>query len=363
MTGKSLYSRSLRRIDRNKESISSLTHGSTPSATTPAASKSAHRRHTSNDNHNLVIHINHHNHGTGHRGRASQDGHIARHEPYTWPKPVQVECIPEVLDTMTIDFEDYSLGPISNSDGGTIQYNWSGGAQPYFTNDSTDNEEIVTNNSCGGSKAWKLSNVYSSAGQGSPFTPMTQYQAGFSDAVSFNSDIVNRRVRTEIQFTPEASSGDGSTINIYNGSYSGDDRTGLNLYLTNLSGGVSITSYTLKNGSFLLTQIANNLPYGQCHKIVIDVCYNIDPNLDKFIYIVNDGLPQEILSWPNVWRVANSFIPSYGTWLKFASGPSNVSGFIIDNIKIEVFKDCCNAPMVNTIQQSEVFFPIFVQQS
>lgn len=46
-------------------------------------------------------------------------------------------------DRIYIDFESYSIGPISDSSTSTIQGNWSGGAQTYFQNDTTDDETIV----------------------------------------------------------------------------------------------------------------------------------------------------------------------------------------------------------------------------
>ena len=237
-------------------------------------------------------------------------------------------------DQVLITFEDYALGPISDSNTNTIQFGWSGGAQTYFQNDSTDDEAVTNAKAYEGTKSWCFSlALYNNPGQGSPFTPALALESGAPDETAFNTSLFGKCIRSTFYFNAETAN-EGSVIKIYNGSYGGDDRTGLNVNIRKLAGGIQITSYTFSGGSFSEIELVNSLAYDTWHKVEVTALYDPNPLNDTFIYRINDGVGQDVLSWPNVWRIANSFVPSYGTRLAF--GTTGVPGPIcFDNILIE----------------------------
>lgn len=234
-------------------------------------------------------------------------------------------------DRVLITFEDYVVGPISNSETNTIQFGWSGGTKQYFINDSTDDEAITTEN---GTKFWCFSSsLHGNPGEGSPFTPALALETQAENEEEFNTSLVGKCIRSTFYFKAEAAN-QGSVIKIYNGSYAGDDRTGFNVNIRKLAGGIQITSYTFSDGSFPEIELVNSLDYGVWHKVEVTVLYDPNPLNDTFIYRINDGTGQDVLSWPNVWRIKNGFTPSYGTRLAF--GTTGVPGPIcFDNILIE----------------------------
>lgn len=256
---------------------------------------------------------------------------VTRNAVYEEPSSVGPD-IP--TDQVLITFEDYAVGPISDSGTTTIQFGWSGGAQIYFQNDSTDDEAITTAKAYEGTKSWCFSlSLYGNPGQGSPFTPALALETGAENETEFNTSLFGKCIRSTFYFNAEAAN-EGSVIKIYNGSYAGDDRTGLNVNIRKLAGGIQITSYTFSGGSFSEIELVNSLGYDTWHKVEVTVLYDPDPLNDTFTYRINDGIGQDVLSWPNVWRIANSFAPSYGTRLAF--GTTGVPGPIcFDNILIK----------------------------
>ena len=252
-------------------------------------------------------------------------------------KPTEIIVVPE--DKIFINFEDYTLGPISNSTGGTIQGGWSGGSQPYFQNDSTDDEQIVNTLSYSSPNSWCInSSLYGNPGTGSPFTPALNIETNSGDETSFNTDIRGKTFNYSFWFYGE-NTGVGSTTKIYNGSYQGNDRTGLNINIWKEGGGIRVSTYSYDTGSgnFPETNLATNLAYDTWHNIGVQVTYAADgnPNNDVFIYTINNGIPQTVLSWVNVWRQANTLPLSYGTRLAFATS-SNPEGIYFDDILIEL---------------------------
>ena len=216
-------------------------------------------------------------------------------------------------------------------------YVWTGGAALYQTNSSTADEEVTNTQAYEGVQSWYIKNVYSSSGQGSPFSPKPTPQADAATEAAFNNIINGSTVETIFYFKTQQSSapGDGSTINIYNGSYNGDDRTGYNIYIeNNAATGVRIYTFGF-DGGFPISDIATGLAYNTWHKIKVSVTTDTsNPLNDQFEYSVNDGPVNTTQSWVNKWRLANGFTPVYGMWLKFA-GSGNTTGFYIDNITVE----------------------------
>ena len=249
-------------------------------------------------------------------------------------------------------------GPISDSQNTIIQGGWSGGAQPYFTNDSTDDETITSSIFYSSPYSWYIgkTTLYGSPGQGSPFTPKLPIETNAINETAFNSEIITRQFTYKFRFYVN-SSGSGSgpqTAVIYNGSYAGNDRTGFNLYLTNNYNSVSVDSYSYGGGSFPFNNIATGLTVNEWHNIEINITYDADPENETFLYSVDGTTPVNVLSWINVWRKANSYTYSYGTRMAFTCSANNDSdtgidsGFYIDDI------DICMKPLINNTQSNSI---------
>jgi hypothetical protein len=303
-------------------------------------------RRTYGTNQNMIFPMNRIG-GVGRSFRSSQDGSVS-FEPYSWPL-TSTEEPPSFLDNITFDFNQYNDGPISNQNTGVLQLagskttQWSGGTYgANFTNDSTDEESIVSVSSCsGGNKAWRIQHVYGNGVPGTPYSPYTNYEAGFTNEASFKADIIGKQQITTFYIKSEPITATPGTFHIYNGNYAGNDRTGFNVNIEQQAGGLRLFSYTYNNGSFIATDISPLLPYNTCNKIVVNTTYtDSNPDNDKFFYSVNNSPPIEVLSWPNVWRKANNFTPSYGTRLTIYApnaGANPVSsGLLIDGINIKI---------------------------
>lgn len=240
-------------------------------------------------------------------------------------------------DRLLIDFETFNLGPISNSSSMTIQGDWSGGAQTYFQNDSTDDESIVSTRSLApGSQSWFTGNtgLYGNPSQGSPYTPKLPSEISAVDESAFNIGLRGQTYKARFWFySPISNDGDNSILKVYNGSYDGTDRTGFNLNIKKTPGTMSVTSFTWDGVAFNEITLENNLSYDQWHHVEIVIVYDINgnPSGDVFTYQFDGGSIQNLQSWPNTWRVSNGFTPVYGTRLAFAT-TSSVSGFYIDSI-------------------------------
>ena len=214
---------------------------------------------------------------------------------------------------------------------GTIQGGWTGGAQAYFQNDGTDDETVTAAEANSGSNSWFFTDAYGNPGQGSPHAPSLGLPSGTGPGTVFT---------LEFYFKAEATAdGDESVHKIYQGTYAGDDRTGININIennTDASGnGLNIFtfSYDVGTGSFPVTTIASNLDRNVWHKV--NVTYTIDasgdPSLDTVVYSVDDGAGVSANTWMNVWRVANGYAQSYGDNIAWG-GAGNASGFYYDDI-------------------------------
>jgi|SaaInlStandDraft_1057018.scaffolds.fasta_scaffold00735_7 hypothetical protein len=245
---------------------------------------------------------------------------------------------PFVRDELFITFEDYDTEPISQSDIGKIQKEWSGGAQPYFQNDTPGEETITGAFAQNGSKSWFTGNaqLYGLPSQGSPYTPALNIEKDAADETAFNEAIKGKTFCYRFYVRANTSDGenDQSALKVYNGSYDGKDRTGLNINIIK-NATLDVTTFTYSSGVF--TEITlGNLSYNTWHKFEVFITYaeDGDPNNDVFKYVINDGTPQFINSWPNLWRLDNSFPLSYGSRLAFASGTNLESGWYIDEIAL-----------------------------
>ena len=256
-------------------------------------------------------------------------------------------------DRVFIDFESFNVAPISNSAGASIQGGWSGGAQPYFQNDSTDDETITNALSVvPGSKSWFSGNVqlYGNPGQGSPHTPKLEIESTAPDEATFNTNLQGKTYNASFWFySPSANDGDGSILKVYNGVYQGNDRTGFNLNIKKATSALTVTSFRWDGVGFIEETLETNLAYDAWHRVDIQIQYDAggNPAGDVFTYQFSGtgttGLLHNIPSWVNNWRQTNGFPLAYGTQLAFGEA-SHVSGWYIDNIEYSI----SGAPEINT---------------
>lgn len=238
-------------------------------------------------------------------------------------------------DSMYINFEDFTVGPISNKT--SIQGDWSGGSQTYFGNDEDDDETIVNTVSYEGTKSWFTGDVqlYGNPGTGSPHTPKLQIEDTAVDETTFNTNLRGKTYNAKFWFySPSADDGDGSTLKVYNGVYQGNDRTGFNVNIKKTAGAITVTTFGYDSGSFPETTLTDSLSYDTWHLVEVVVNYDADgdPTGDVFTYKINGGSPTVVQSWPNLWRLDNSFTPTYGTQIAFGE-TAHVSGWYLDYIQ------------------------------
>lgn len=279
-------------------------------------------------------------------------------------------------DNVLVDFEPnedgswYVLGRISNETNAAptslnsayIQNGWSGGAQQYWTNDSTGDEQIVNANTAtfgtapySGTQCWYAHNLYGYTLGGS-FSPKLAFQSEFPmtalGETEFNNFLRGKTIETIFYFKTYDSTSDESLFEVANGAFMGNDRTGFNIDIINdgaNDAGSRVYTKSYENGSSVLTDLAVDLPYQTWHKVKATVTYAADgdPNNDVFLYSINDGPDQNVMSWFNIWRLAQGYTPTYGTWILFhhpiddddededeAQNPT--PGFYIDNISIRL---------------------------
>ena len=196
-------------------------------------------------------------------------------------------------DRVYIDFESFAVAPISNSAGMSIQGGWSGGAQPYFQNDTTDDETIVNTLSVApDSQSWFTGNVqlYNNPGQGSPHTPKLLIESGAASEAAFNTALRGKTYKAKFWFySPSANDGDGSILKVYTGVYQGNDRSGFNLNIKKAPAALTVTSFSFVGAVFSEVTLETNLAYDQWHFVEVTTQYAADgdPDNDVFTYQFN----------------------------------------------------------------------------
>lgn len=249
----------------------------------------------------------------------------------------------------------YVLGRLSNSGNvapttqpsAYIQDSWSGGANTYWTNDSSGNEQIVDASTAtygttpySGTQCWYAVDLYGYTAGGS-YSPKLPIQSQFSmDSIGeaqFNYILRGKTIETIFYFKSFAGTNDNSTFSVYNGAFMGNDRTGFNINIENNNvAGSRVFTYSYGGGTYPTTDLATDLPYQTWHKVKSTVTYAVDgnPNNDVFLYSINDGPEQNVQSWPNIARYDASNPLVYGTWIVLYGSGS--TGFYIDNISIRL---------------------------
>ena len=240
----------------------------------------------------------------------------------------------------------YTASDAQNADGVLYgQDGWSGGAQATFTNDDYDldngngtygDEKVTTADAHSGLQCWRYSRGYGSPGEGTPFSPALDVTTGApGSGADFDTMIAT------LWFKPVDSAGDGSSVNIYQGTPTGDDRTGFNIYIESTATGINVGTYRW-NGDYDWEDIATGLTLGAWHSIDILAKFTDDYVNDQITYTIDKGTAGEVSStgntWTHPWREANSYDYVPGDSLKFAAGSDGdtaYKGVYFDDIHYE----------------------------
>jgi uncharacterized repeat protein (TIGR01451 family) len=261
-------------------------------------------------------------------------------------------------------FAAYSLGDLN------LQNGWDGGivaGNPVpFTNNNAGSDIIVNSIAFSGTQSWQYGGSYGSPGAGTPFTPQVA-TVGALNATLAGSPITPAGNKSVVSFAFMAAvPGDGSRINVYEGSYARDDRTGASLYLENSSangnpaGTVSLFNFSSANDAPDCNTSQVNLGWvtaGVWHTVEMTTVY---PNLTvgdpstygSTTYVFDKGTLSEqtatMQSWAHAWRNCNGFNYTPGGSLKWSSSfndyPTHM-GFYIDDVSMKV---------INTATQTTV---------
>jgi hypothetical protein len=265
-----------------------------------------------------------------------------------------------VVSSALAAFAAYSLGDLN------LQNGWDGGivgGNPVpFTNNNAGSNVIVNTVAFHGTQSWQLGGSYNSPGAGTPFTPDVA-TVGALNANLAGSPITPAGNKSVVSFAFKAAApGDGSRINVYEGSYARDDRTGGSLYLRNDTangnpvGTVSLYNFSSANDADCNTTQVNlgSVTAGAWHTVEMTTIY---PNLTvtdpstygSTTYVFDKGtLVQQTVtmqSWAHAWRKCNGFNYTPGGSLKWVSNfndyPSHL-GFYIDDVSMTVINTATN---------------------
>lgn len=219
------------------------------------------------------------------------------------------------------------------------QGGWSGGAIPGFTNDNYEvdngdgtygNSKVTTVDFHTGSQSWRFSRGYANT-QGAPFSPILDGSVGApGSGADFNT------MTATIWFKAVDPSGDNSTMNIYQGSVAGDDRTGFNVYLTSTSSGINVGTYRW-NSTFVWEweDLATGLALDQWHSVDIAATFTDDFVNDHISYSINGGAASTGNTWTHPYREAYGYAYTPGNSLMFNSSHGDnlaFKGFYFDDI-------------------------------
>lgn len=118
----------------------------------------------------------------------------------------------------------YALGDLN------LQNGWDGGivgGNPVpFTNNNPDSNVVTDTDKYSGTQSWRYGGSYGSPGAGTPFTPDVA-TVGALNATAAGSPFTPAGNKSVVSFAFKAvAPGDGSRINVYEGSFARDDRRG-----------------------------------------------------------------------------------------------------------------------------------------
>jgi PEP-CTERM motif len=235
---------------------------------------------------------------------------------------------PAMAEYVSIGFEGsegYSLGSVEGQNG------WNGGtpARGFFDY----SEAVVAANPHSGNNSWHVTSGYDSPGPDTPFSPKLSGTVGYG----LDSDTFSASLWIMSDASTSEQRNDGSYMTIYMGSPAGDDRTHMNLRITNTDEGIELMTKRWGAGSSY-EEVITTMAYEEWHQIEIDSLFAADPVNDVITYTIDGGTAGEIVSTGNAslnpWRAANGYGYTGGSSLKFTYGPQYIetTGYYLDDI-------------------------------
>lgn len=231
-----------------------------------------------------------------------------------------VSCLASA-DTITIDFESYPDGPITNGyDGWQITGSW--------------DQQVVSSGAISGNKSWRTSSKTTSGSFGDqPFSP------ALSDKVSETSTF--QRFDASWKWSPLAGGvkGEGLTVSIDNGT----GQRGNFIRMENVGGldtswSVYLFDYNGVTNNFFSTTLMENIAAGDVLNMRFDMTFNSGANNDVWNMYINDSLLYTGVGWEDYFR---NFAPTFGPtpvtydrllFRQSGTAFSSAAGVLIDDI-------------------------------
>jgi hypothetical protein len=226
----------------------------------------------------------------------------------------------------------YVLGPLDGQNG------WNGG-NPCggFVNSGPGDADVVNTVTHTGCQSWYYKKGYGSPGCGTPFSPVVASVGALQYGTQGNQSVI------KLSFKP-AGPNDGSQITVYEGSVNRDDRTGANLYIQNVAGGLVrlyMYSYDATTDAFIPHELGT-YPATSWNTVEMITDYPATNPSDGTTwgstkYYVNGTLVGTYVTWMHLWRFDNGYAYSPGSSIKFQNASNNVGdGFYIDDVSMTV---------------------------
>lgn len=225
----------------------------------------------------------------------------------------------------------YAAGDLDGQNG------WNGGIGG-FTNYTAGDADVTNSVAHSGSNSWYFKKGYNSPGQGSPFTRNVASAGAPGNGAAGNQSVI------ELSFKP-AVLNDGSRITVYEGSVNRDERTGANLYIENIGGGM-VSLYMFRsdndgpNNDYAVQENIGTYPANVWNTVKMVTDYPATNNSDRTTwgstkYYVNGVLVFTETSWMHWWRYqhGSAYVP--GGSIKFTNNNAG-AGFYIDDVSMVV---------------------------
>jgi hypothetical protein len=220
----------------------------------------------------------------------------------------------------------YALGSLDG------QHGWNGGIGGFVNNESGA-EAVTTADSYSGERSWRYGRGYGSPGQGTPYSPVAATVGRPSSGAAGDVAILRFAFRAVVP-------GDGSLQSVYLGSVARNDRTGMQLSLRNLGGGVDLAMSRMSGvGCNTESVVLSTVSGATWHTVEMRSQLHEDVDLDVTTYIVDGVEIGREVAWPMPWRVCNGFDYTPGSSIKLMSTSPNTpafSGFYYDDMSLQV---------------------------
>ncbi len=242
----------------------------------------------------------------------------------------------------TYNWSGYVLGDLDGQNG------WNGG-NGGFTNYSPGDADVVNTTVHSGTQSWYFKKGYNSPGQGSPFSPVVASVGALANGASGNQSII------EFSFKAAALN-DASRITVYEGSVNRDDRTGANIYVENMAGGL-VQLYMFRSdddgpmNDYSALENIGTYPANAWHTVKMVTDYPVTNSMDRTTwgttkYYVDGVLTFTETTWTHWWRFNHGFAYTPGSSTKWTNNNAG-AGFYIDDVSMIVNNTVSNTTIAS----------------